>query len=346
LKNSICSSIPNDFAVLRFILKAMVTIKIDSETAGMRLDRLLRKRLALMTLSDIYSLIRKGGVRIDGKKVKQDYRLKESETLELTVDASELQSPKKQGPEPARLANTEFFKRHWNVIFEDADLLACDKPAGLVVHPGTGHLAHDTLIDLATAYMAQKPDSAVTEPVLVHRLDRDTSGVILIAKSKRVVRQLNELFRTREVVKEYQAVCHHRPPEYEGTIRLGLVRDDRATTGMKMRVDDEGSVSQSRYRLLTYQHERSRIEVFLDTGKTHQIRVHLSHAGAPIIGDSRYGNSQLDDQLFKELPELPRRLYLHAFRLSLPHPVTGKKLVIRTNIPSEFTTIMEQHGSR
>lgn len=323
----------------------MTKIKIGSQEAGSRLDRILRKRLSLMKLSDIYALFRKGGVRVGGRKVKQDYRVAEGDEIDVNVDSSEIIAPKGPDGSLKKIVGTDYFKRNFKIIFEDTDLLACDKPSGLVVHPGTGHLHHDTLIELATGYLLSEGLlKEGEEPALVHRLDRDTSGVILIAKSKRVVRLINELFRNRtDVEKQYVAVCHNRPPEFEGEIVVGLTRTHEQSSGMKMAVSDEGTITRTRYKILEYANDLSRLELYLDTGKTHQIRVHLNHLGCPIVGDSRYGNPELDN---KVLLKNPRRLYLHARRLSFIHPFTHKRLNITAPEPKEFREIIERQGGK
>ena len=316
----------------------MVSIQIGTEEAGSRLDRIVRKRLSLLSLSEIYSLFRKGGIRIGGKKVKQDYRVVEGETIDIDVDPSEIIP--KTGPDSSlrTVVKTEFFKRNFSIIYEDNDLLACNKPGGLVVHPGTGHLHRDTLIELATGYLLDKGSlKEGEEPALVHRLDRDTSGVILIAKNKRVVRQLNEIFRSRDIEKLYIAVCHNRPPEYEGEIVVGMERTHEQKKGTKMQVSGEGQMTKSRYRILEYNSILSRIEVSLETCKTHQIRVHMAHCGAPIVGDERYGDPDIDKKI---LTRPLHRLYLHARRISFKHPVKGKKITLEAPEPVEFRKVM------
>jgi RluA family pseudouridine synthase len=316
----------------------MISIKIGTEEAGSRLDRIVRKRLSLMSLSEIYSLLRKGGIRVGGKKAKQDQRVIEGDQIDIDVDSSEDVTP--AGPDQSlrTIVRTEFFKHKFKIIYEDDDLLACNKPSGLVVHPGTGHLHRDTLIELATGYLLEKGNlKEGEEPALVHRLDRDTSGVILIAKNKRVVRQLNEVFRTRDVVKQYIAICHNRPPEHEGVIAVEMARTHEQRSGTKMRVEEGGQFTRSRYRVLAYNNKFSRIEVFLDTGKTHQIRVHMAHSGAPVIGDERYGSFDLDKEI---LIKVQRRLYLHAHYITFPHPSKGKKITIEAPEPIEFKDLM------
>lgn len=322
----------------------MIKITIGTPDAGSRLDRVLRKRLSLMSLSSIFSLIRKGGVRVGGKRVKQDYRVNEGDELEIHADESEVASPSGPDTNLKGIVSTSFFKKNFVIIHEDRDLLACNKPSGLVVHPGTGHLKHDTLIDLATGYLLEQGSLAEgEEPALVHRLDRDTSGIILIAKTKQSARQLNEIFRDRTIEKRYIAITHNRPPAYEGEIVLTMSRAHEYENGTKMRVEDDGQLTKSRYRVLESHGNCSRLEVFLETGKTHQIRVHLSHEGAPIVGDVRYGNEELDKQFFEKF-RAKNRLYLHAERISFVHPVKNKKIVLTAPVPAEFDGLMGMIG--
>lgn len=315
----------------------MIQIQTGPEEAGGRLDRLLRKRLSLMSLSEIYSLVRKGRVRINGKKVKQDYRIVENDIVSIEVDESEITLPEGLDSSLKSIVKTSHFKKNFNIIYEDEDLLACNKPSGLVVHPGTGHLKRDTLIDLATGYLIDQgllKDGE--EPALVHRLDRDTSGVILIAKRKHVLRQIHEIFRSRDIVKHYVSICHNRPPEYEGEIVLGLSRNHEET-GMKMVVKEDGDYSKTIYKIIEYNNGLSKLDLFLETGKTHQIRVHMAHVGAPVVGDERYGNQELDNKL---LMTHKKRLYLHAYRLSFVHPVKRKKLTLEAPVPQEFKELL------
>jgi 23S rRNA-/tRNA-specific pseudouridylate synthase len=154
------------------------------------------------------------------------------------------------------------------------------------------------------------------------------------------VRRLQESFRERELVKEYVALCHGRPPKDKGEIflRLARGRDDRGET--TMRVDQSGVPSRSTYRVDAFYNGMSRIEVQLITGKTHQIRIHLAHTGAPIIGDERYGSAELDKTFFTRDPRIARRLYLHALRIEIPHPKTGRTIAIKAPLPEEFKRVI------
>jgi RluA family pseudouridine synthase len=238
------------------------------------------------------------------------------------------------------LAHTDFYKRNLKIIFENENLIACNKPHNLVVHPGTGHSAHDTLIDLVKSYILNKkgPDSD-GEPLLVHRIDRDTSGVILIAKNKRILRFLHTHFRDHQIDKQYIAICHGKPPKTNGTIEVNLAKTLERNTGMKVTVDENGQASQSRYCVVRSKGAFSELEVTIATGRTHQIRVHLAHIGCPIVGDVRYGNKDLDQKLFSN-KNIFHRLYLHAHRISFKRPPDNKRQTLIAPLPEEFSSFM------
>jgi 23S rRNA pseudouridine955/2504/2580 synthase len=321
----------------------MVTIPITANEAGSRLDRLLRKKLALKTLSDIYKMIRTGFVRVNGKKAKENLRLAEGDILEVRIDKAELSAAMpaaRAGAERADLSKTDFYRRNLKILFEDKAILALDKPPFLVVHPGTNHVSGATLIDLVQCYMQTKrkkePDA---DPVLVHRLDRDTSGIILIAKNKGVVRRLHEHLRGHDMTKQYVAVCHGRPKRDRGTVEVNLVKTLEENAGTKMSVDKQGMYSKTEYSVVSSTPSLSKVQLTIYTGRTHQIRVHMAHIGCPVVGDVRYGDPGRDAELFKRTG-INRRLYLHAALISFVHPADGKKLTLTAPEPEEFSKIM------
>jgi RluA family pseudouridine synthase len=368
----------------------MISLKVTPDDTGMRLDRLLRKTLPLRSLSDIYRLIRIGHIRVNGKKTIQNYRLHETDEIVIDVDSAELVQNKteKSGTLPD-LSRTDFFKRNFAIIYEDDDLLACNKPPNLVVHPGTGHNTRDTLIDLVKSYIAnpaslhtgniyanpaeldkslyagiiyakrvnnsatvtKRVDISATvtkknsspesvDPVLVHRIDRDTSGIILIAKNKRMLRYLHTHFRDHQLEKRYIAVCHGAPLKNKGVIEVNLIKTVERNSGMKMKVNETGMFSKSEYSVIQSNGKISLVQVIISTGRTHQIRVHLAHIGCPIIGDVRYGDKNLDNPVFS-VKSVIHRLYLHAERISFIHPIDGKRVTLIAPLPEEFRKIMK-----
>jgi RluA family pseudouridine synthase len=323
------------------ILLDMVTIPVTINEAGSRLDRLLRKKLPLKTLADIYKMIRTGFVRVNGKKAKENQRLAEGDVVELRIDKAELSVLKPDaGQGFSDLSKTDFYRRNLKIIFEDNAILALDKPPHLVVHPGTNHVSGATLIDLVKCYMHTKatkdPDA---DPVLVHRLDRDTSGIILIAKNKGVVRRLHEHVREHEMTKLYIAVCHGKPARDHGVVEVNLAKTLEENAGTKMSVDEQGVYSKTEYTVIEASKSLCKVRLSLYTGRTHQIRVHMAHIGCPVVGDVRYGDRSLDAALFKQ-SAINRRLYLHASVLTFEHPANGKKMTLTVPEPEEFARIM------
>jgi 23S rRNA pseudouridine955/2504/2580 synthase len=326
----------------------MVTIPITANEAGSRLDRLLRKKFPLKTLSDIYRMIRTGFVRVNGKKAKENLRLVEGDTLEVRIDKAELsvKTPAEgAGAARADLSKTDFYRRNLKIVYEDDAILALDKPPFLVVHPGTNHVSGATLIDLVKCYMqTKKHQDADADPVLVHRLDRDTSGIILVAKNKGIVRRLHEHLREHEMTKQYVAVCHGKPGKEKGVIEVNLAKTLEQNAGTKMSVDERGVFSKTDYSVIASTASLSKMQLTLFTGRTHQIRVHMAHIGCPVVGDVRYGDPGRDAELFSR-KGINRRLYLHAALLSFVHPVTGKKTTLTVPEPEEFSTIMKKGHS-
>ena len=321
----------------------MITLRIGIDDSGTRLDRLLRKRLTLTKLSNIYRLIRTGRIRINGKKAKQDYRLNFEDTLEMDINQAELPEKNRSTSDVLRgLAHTEFFKRNLRIIFEDEDLIACNKPPNLVVHPGTGHSGHDTLIDIVKSYVLTKKHPRETgEPMLVHRIDRDTSGIVLIAKNKRVLRYLHSHFREHQIDKKYIAVCHGKPGKKSGIIEVKLAKTLERNSGTKVTVEENGQFAKTQYSVIGTNGALTELEVGIGTGRTHQIRVHLGHIGCPIVGDVRYGDKELDKALFLNR-NIFRRLYLHAYMISFVHPLMNKRLTLKATVPDEFSELMKK----
>jgi len=321
----------------------MITIPIEPDDIGVRLDRKVRKMLPLQPLSAIYSMIRSGRIRINGKKTVQNYRLCENDILMVDVPETELRQNLKDTNSTEALASlitTDFYKRNFSIIYEDENLLACNKPSRLVVHPGTGHSARDTLIDLAKCYMLNKKIPAAEEPVLVHRIDRDTSGIILIAKNKRFLRFLHTHFRDNQIKKTYCALCHGSPKKSEDTIDAPLLKTLEQNSGTKVVVHKDGQHASTTYHVTQSHNNLSKMEITIATGRTHQIRVHMQHIGCPVVGDVRYGNKELDKDLFTKTG-FNKRLYLHAYRVSFMHPLTNKRITLTAPMPEEFLNVMK-----
>jgi 23S rRNA pseudouridine1911/1915/1917 synthase len=222
-----------------------------------------------------------------------------------------------------------------DVVYEDADLLVIAKPAGMVVHPAAGH-QQGTLVN---ALLARYPSLSVGDegrPGIVHRLDRDTSGLMLVARTQPALEHLREQFRTRRVKKTYLALVHGTPPAPEGVIEAPIARDPRARK--RMGVLTGGRPARTGYRLITEMDGHSLLAVSPETGRTHQIRVHLAWLGVPVVGDRVYGRR-------RERVESPRQ-FLHAWRLSFDHPSGTGRINLESPLPDDLRGALRSIAGR
>ncbi len=292
------------------------TLKIEPADADQRLDRFLRKAWPGATLGHVYKVLRRGDVLVNGARVDAGYRLVVGDQLTLRVDESRWSSLR---PRPAADAAQ---RGPVTVVHRDADLLVVDKPAGLALHPGSGVREHllgrvQGLLGAGSGYTFKVAPA--------HRLDRETSGLVVFGVSAAGLRGFSAALRAREVDKRYLALVHGQPPA-EGEIDARLAVDDDARGDEPKTVPDaEGRVARTRYRVTGSRGDWSLVEIQLDTGLTHQIRAHFASLGCPLVGDRRYGR-----------PDGAARLMLHAWRLSFAHPVKGSALRVQAPPPPEL----------
>jgi len=284
--------------------------RFTADAPGERLDRFLARACPDLSRSRVQDLIRDGRVRVDGVVVpKPAHRLRGGEAVEVEVIPS---PPLEVVPTPLPL----------KVLYEDIDLLVIDKPAGLVVHPGAGHHT-DTLANALVAYLGRAP-TPDERPGIVHRLDKDTSGLMVAAKNEAAHRRLQADLKARRFKKGYIALVKGRLSPAEGVIDAPVGRDPRRRT--RMAVVAGGRPAVTRFRVLEYLPGATLVEVWPETGRTHQIRVHFASLGHPLVGDGVYG---------RPCPTLNRH-FLHAFYLGFPHPRTGRWLEFKSHLPPEL----------
>lgn len=306
-------------------------LTVDEESAGQRLDNYLIRVLKGVPKTHIYRIIRSGEVRRNKGRVSADDRVQAGDVLRIPpIRLSERAEEKAAHPAPAR---------EFPVVFEDEAFLAIDKPAGVAVHGGSG-VSFGVIEQMRQA----RPQARVLE--LVHRLDRETSGLLLIAKKKSALKGLQDQFRERETGKTYLALVRGQWPAnrkvLDQPLHKYLLPDGERRVRVTDKDDPDGMRSITLVKVarripappgLDTEHGFSLLEVTIKTGRTHQIRVHLSHAGHPIVGDDKYGDFELNRQLarlgFK-------RMFLHAWRLQLTHPATGQPMELQTELPPEL----------
>jgi len=307
-----------------------IKLVVPNERDGQRLDHFLVEMVPGISRSRLSNLIGKGFVLVNGSTVKAGNRLKGGERIEVSLPP----------PEPVAI---EPEKVEFAVLHEDDDLLVIAKPPGVVVHPAAGH-RKGTLVHGLLAYCDNLSGiSGVERPGIVHRLDKDTSGVMVIAKSDKSHHGLVELFKTRQVKKVYHAIVFGKPGTQKGCISraIGRHRSNRKKMAVLLHGGREAvtcwSVLQELSDFATY------LEVRPETGRTHQIRVHMAHLGHPVAGDKLYGSKQQAQMNDKYCI---KRQCLHAYSLSFTHPVTGKWLEFVSPVWPDMQAILDKLGKQ
>lgn len=291
----------------------MTKLTISPEQAGQRLDRALAQALPSFSRARLQTLIRAGSVTVNGKAARPRDPVRTGDAVE--VREPEVEKIEAQ-PEPMEL----------DILFEDDDLLVLNKPAGLVVHPGAGQQKH-TLVNALLAHCKNLSGIGGKErPGIVHRLDKDTSGVLVIAKNDAAHRGLSKQFAERTTGKTYLALVAGTPRQSSGTIDAPIAR--HPVHRKKMSIARRGGRSaKTEYRALRSSSETTLVECVIHSGRTHQIRVHLHHLGHPVLGDKLYAGKRAGD--------FPRQM-LHAWKLSFRHPRTGEPMSFTAPIPQDF----------
>ena len=297
--------------------RAVRWIEVDEGGAGQRIDNFLVARLKGVPKSHVYRILRSGEVRVNSGRVAASHRLAEGDRIRVPpVRLAEREA----GNAPAAALDLP-------VLLEDDHILAVDKPAGLAVHGGSG-IAHGVIERLR----AGRPEAKFLE--LAHRLDRETSGVLLLAKRRSALTALHEDLRERAMDKRYLVAVDGRVRDEKRRVKVALRRYSTGEGERRVAVDErEGQEAETVFRRLARSAEFSLLEAELLTGRTHQIRVHLAHIGHPVLGDDKYGDFTLNKALRKRGL---RRMFLHAAQLSFAHPATGEPVTVRSLLPAEL----------
>src|SRR5713226_6814993 len=304
-----------------------VSLTVEKSLPAERLDTFLRSRFPAISRSGLQRLIEEGHIKINGQRVKPTHHPRAGESIEVTF------------PE-ARAAQAQPEEIPLNVLFEDKDLLVLNKPAGLVVHPAAGNEEH-TLVNALLHHCAGQLSGigGVARPGIVHRLDKETSGCLVVAKNDETHVALSAQFASRKVEKIYHAIVCGEMQRDRGEIRAAIAR--HSSHRKRMAVDDEfGREARTSYRVLERLRGATLAEAELHTGRTHQIRVHFQFLGFPVMGDATYGNRQ--NLRLSELTgyTAPRQM-LHAFRLGFIHPRTAKRMNFEAPRPEDFLDALQ-----
>ncbi len=310
-------------------------VTVLPEHEGVRLDRMLADVCEPLSRSRIQALIASGEVLVTGRRVRSSYRVSAGERVVVSLPA----------PEPAGLDPENI---PLDVFFEDAHLLVVNKPAGMVVHP-TGGMRSGTLVNGLLAHCdGLSGINGVQRPGIVHRLDRETSGLLMVAKDDAAHRGLASQLESRTVVRRYSAFVWGQPKAESGRIEAAVGRSPADRRRMAV-VDTGGRRAVTRYVAKAFHGFASSLELSLETGRTHQIRVHLSHIGHPVLGDAVYGGSAKQIRgisptlrsAARAVLNLANRQMLHAGTLGFVHPVTDKVLEFRAELPKDMRRVGE-----
>ncbi len=281
-----------------------------------RLDQFLAGQGTGLTRSQLARLITDGQVLVNGGPAKPSNKVRSGDTVSLTVPP----------PKPVGVVAQDI---PLSVVYQDEDLVVIDKPAGLAVHPGPGH-PDQTLVN---ALLAMCPDiqsiGGEIRPGIVHRLDKDTSGLMMVAKTHQSHIDLSAQIKARQVTKGYLALVEGTPSPQEGKVDAPVGRHPRRRTRMAVVVG--GKEARTSYKTREQFDGYSLLELYLETGRTHQIRVHMAHIGHPLVGDTLYGSAS----------PLVNRHFLHAFHLGFKHPVFGEPLEFQTSLPPDLAPAVE-----
>ena len=304
-------------------MRGQLTVKfveITSEHSDQRIDNYLFTLLKGVPKSRIYRIIRKGEIRINGSRIKPDYKLNEGDKIRIP---------------PVRIAEREAFilpskklrySLEKNILYEDDALLVLNKPSGLAVHGGSG-----IKLGLIEALRLIRPKTDYFE--LAHRIDRETSGCLIVAKKRSSLRYLQDQMRNRRISKVYRALATGKWPRGMKRIDLPLMAFEQKTGEKIVRVNPKGKKSVTIFSVMKRYRNFTLLEASLETGRTHQIRVHAQHIGCPLAGDSKYGLDDINKDIRKSGL---KRMFLHAFKIGFSLPC-GKNIFIEAPMPSDLS---------
>ncbi len=306
--------------------ESLLSLTVPEEGAEGRLDAWLASQADGLSRARIQALIKEGRVTCGGVAVKADAKLKPGQVVEIAVPA-----PVPALPQPEDIP--------LDICYEDHDCLVINKPAGLVVHPAPGHYT-GTLVNALLHHCKDLGGvGGVERPGIVHRLDKDTSGLLVVAKNDAAMTGLVRLFQSGGVCKEYLALVHGVPSKPSGTVSSLIGRHPANRQKMAV-VQRNGKQAVTHYAVERELRLASLMRCRIETGRTHQIRVHMRSIGCPVAGDRLYGSPSAD----RLLPVVPARQMLHAARLAFAHPVTGDELIFKAPLPADFKVVLDALG--
>lgn len=312
-------------------------IKVPGDhTSGTRLDKYIASIVESTSRTKIQKAIEEDYITVNGKVEKSSYHIEPGDVIDINLPVPQ---PPEAKPEKIQL----------DIVYEDDSLIIVNKPAGMVVHPAHGNWS-GTLVNGLLWYADELsgPDKETLRPGIVHRLDKDTSGILVVAKNDEVHRTLSEYFRTKDIERTYWAIVWGMPDQKEGTITGNIGRNPNDRKKMTVLSGNKGKHAVTHYRVLEYFDHLSLLELKLETGRTHQIRVHLADNNLWVFGDKKYGgnsvrygpNTGSRKQMFNNLFASLSRQCLHAKTLGFDHPDSGEYVEFNSELPGDFQQVL------
>jgi len=305
-------------------------LSVSIEASGLRLDSFLASRLSEISRTRIQHAIGDGDILVNQRIAKSSYRLREGDQIEIDLPE----------PPPVELV-PENIPLH--IVYEDDDFVVVNKPAGMVVHPGAGIESGTLANALVHHFNSLSEVAGRIRPGIVHRLDKDTSGLLVVAKNDVAHEQLSDQFRDRQVFKMYTALVYGRLAKDSGEIQERIGRGTHNRTRMSVLKGGAGRPAHTIFEVAARYQEFTLLNVQIKTGRTHQIRVHLAHIGHPVVGDSTYGGGRVNEVRDVETRRAVQALgrhFLHATRLAFNHPRTGERLEFTSSLTNELEQLL------
>ncbi len=292
---------------------------VESEYNGVRFDQAINKKYPDISRTLAQEMIKNGEIKINNISGKTSQKLKIGDSIEIFVRSDE--------------TNTEIQATEMNfpILYEDEDIIVINKPYGLVVHPGAGN-EKETVVSAILSHTNLSPIGAPDRPGVVHRLDKETSGIMVLAKNKEAHKNLAEQFASHELEKEYVAIIQGHIVNKKGRVQVAIERDPVNRQRMKATSVENGKMAISIFEVIEYLKNATFIKVNILTGRTHQIRVHMAFTGHPLLGDTTYGGRKFGNS----------EHFLHSNKLTFKHPISGKAMTFQAEIPERFKQVLEQ----
>lgn len=313
-------------------MTSLKELTITEEESGLRLNRWFQRHFPNLTLSRLYKLLRTGQVRVDGKRVEAGFRLNAQQRVRIPPEC--YHKPETVAPK-TRIRESTIKDIKARILYKDEDIIILNKPAGMAVQGGSNVHEHiDAMLDDLQFEAKEKPR-------LVHRLDKDTSGVLVIARNAKTTRKLGEAFQHGGVRKYYWAITVGVPELAKGKIDLALIRKGKAGNEKMVPDEEEGKYAITMYSVVEQAGKKAAwVAMWPRTGRTHQLRVHMTAIGTPLLGDGKYGGKNA----FLEGVKLPEQLHLHARRIIFQHPRTNKIIDVSAPLPQHMKETWKYFG--